>query len=218
MTGLGVVVMATLERSEAALQLSQRVGGEVAYDPGGSQPSALRGHCAALRHALDTYLGMSHICVLQEDAITCPHFTRVALDVAAAQPTSLVSLYLGSNHAARSVYLRRLRSCQRFAKLPLNHFVPTVGIIWPVPYANAFLGWVHGQPDSPYDDEAIRLWRQAAHKHGDTTPDAVASIPSIVNHDNRLPSVIGHRSHGARSALCSWRSWNGYHDWRDGWQ
>jgi hypothetical protein len=214
--GLAAVVMATLEREKAATRLGRKVNAEVVFDAGGSKPSALRGHVAALRHATDTYLGTTHILVLQEDAIPCPGFPATLLDVVAARPDSLISLYIGTHHGGQAAYRRRMRSCQRFSPLPLNHFVPTVGIVWPAMYAKVFCNWVGQVEDTKYDDEAIRVWRQRLHRQG-VEIDAVASIPSLVKHDNDLPSVIGHRHHGRREPICAWDSWQGREPWTDGW-
>ena len=112
--------------------------------------------------------------------------------------------------------MRRLRGCQRFANLPLNHFVPTVGIVWPARYAGGFLEW-GATAGVVWDDEAVMAWRQRLHRVK-ADVDAVATIPSLVDHDNEQPSVLGHAHHGWRDAVCRWDSWRGIGGWQDGWE
>lgn len=214
--GLAPVVMATLERSDAAVKLGEAVGAEVVFDPGGKTRSALRGHRAALAHALDAYVGTTHVLVLQEDAIPCPGLVDAVMRAVEARPQALLSLYIGNGHAGQSVYLRRLRACQRFANLPLNYFVPTVGIVWPVSQARGFHRW-SANTGVIWDDEAIMAWRQQGHRQR-ADVDALATIPSLVDHDNQLPSIIGHHLHGYRDAICPWHSWQGLGEWGVGWQ
>lgn len=189
--------MSIPSRVERARTLAKTFDAVVSVDTGKGRPSALRGHRAALREALTRAAG--HVFVLQDDAVPHPSLRSILPRVVAARPGHLVSLYFGSARADRSAYLRTSRSCAHWYPLPTEHFVPTVGLVWPVEAAADFLAWSAGYANAglPFDDEAIKDWRKQS------LWPAVATIPSLVGHDNGLRSTLGHEHHGARTALCA---------------
>lgn len=179
-------------------------------DPDGA-PSAIRTYRAALELA-----GGDAALILQDDAR--PHgeirdFAAAALET---NGYALVALYVGDKHAGGPVLTRHARRGDRYATLPLGHFVPTVALAWPAGAAADFCAWLtaHPLPDDRYqDDEAVKVWRCA---QGRDAVRAVASIPSVCRHDNGLPSLLNHGAHGHRDALMPWDTF-ARADWRERW-
>jgi hypothetical protein len=102
--------------------------------------------------------------------------------------------------------------------LPLRHFIPTVALVWPAGVPAMLLDWLDANPRRPdryQDDEVVKEWRIA---HGRSPVPAVAVIPSLVRHDNAMPSLLNHGHHGPRDALLAWDVCDRPTvDWTTGW-
>jgi hypothetical protein len=179
-------------------------------EPDGA-PSAIRTYTRALaavpadRHAL----------ILQDDAIPHHDVVHHADLIVRRHSTALVALYVGSIHAVGHAMRHDAARGRRFVTLPLRHFVPTVALIWPPGAPARFLDWLaaNPRPDDRYqDDEVVKEWRCAM---GREPIHAYAAIPSLVRHDNTLPSLLNHGHHGVRDALIPWDAWTGARPWED---
>lgn len=187
-------------------------------DPGGL-PSAIRTYMAALETAAAWGAGGGDrpALILQDDAIPHPDVARHADMIVRKHPEALVALYVGSAHAGGRTIRHDAARGKRFAALPLRHFVPTVALIWPAGAPAAFLAWIAANPrrdDRYQDDETVKEWRCASRPRPIL---AYASIPSLVRHDNTLPSLLNHGHHGPRDALLPWDEWAGKRPWEAGW-
>ena len=209
-----VIVAAHPRRRPAVNRIVKHLGRQTAVawdpDPEGA-PSAIRTYRAALELA-----GADAALILQDDAV--PH-GEIGLFADAALRTNgyaLVALYVGDKHGGGPQITRAARRGERYAPMPLGHFVPTVALAWPAGAAAEFAAWIDRadlRPEQYQDDEAVKLWRLA---HGRDAIRAVCSIPSVCRHDNDLPSLLNHGAHGHRDALMPWDTF-ARADWRERW-
>lgn len=153
-------------------------------------------------------LGESHVVVLQDDIEVCQNFAPAVERIAERHPDNVVVLFLAKlpPHLAgaalrtakrKGVYVRtRLRS---------NDFMPVVGVLWPCRKAAEFLAWAEdaklpGYPRETRSDDAV-AGRWAAV----TKQEIIFTVPSLVEHPDREPSLIGRRAlwgkDGGRVAL-----------------
>jgi hypothetical protein len=130
--------------------------------------------------------------VLQDDTLVCRHFIAAAERALAAQPNKLVSFYVGGmpKEFARAVY----RACDAdlsWATLDNLRWCPAIALAWPYEMIHDFLSWVN-QQNWPRrfraDDEIIGRWCRARH----VVP--LATVPSLVEHPDDVPSLIGRRA------------------------
>jgi hypothetical protein len=186
--------MAHPSRRRKAERLAIRHGGRVVYDPRpGDPPSAWRTSREAWTHRHPP--ATTHRLVLQDDAQPHPDLLAKALSLVTLEPESMIAFYVGSIHAVYRDYRRHERVSAVFCPLPRNHFVPTVALAMPLDLAADAVGWLDKKlpPTWALDDEAWKLYRQAHQR-----VEALATIPCLVGHDNRMVSVMQHRHHGRR--------------------
>lgn len=183
-------------------------------DPGGA-PSAIRTYRRALELAAEC---PASALIVQDDAIPHPQIARFAAVIADRHAGKLAALYVGSIHACRREMLLAHKRGRRFVNMPLRHFVPTVALIWPAGAPAQLLSWLDANPRRPdryQDDEVVKEWRVA---HSRTPMPAIGVIPSLVRHDNAMPSLLNHGHHGARDAMLPWDEWDKpMVDWTKGW-
>lgn len=139
----------------------------------------------------------SHRLVVQDDALLCHNFLPAVRRVLAEWPDAMVAFYVGSAHPGGWYYDTAAHRCERYANLPLHHFVPSVALAMPTRMAISFAEWSDQLGDYAYDDEALRQYREA-----NPHIPAVATIPSLAQHSNQSRSIIGHQHHGHRQARC----------------
>lgn len=184
-------------------------------DPDGP-PSAIRTYRRALEAAAAN-TGRPTL-ILQDDAIPHPQIARFAAVIADRHAGKLAALYVGSIHACRREMLLAHKRGRRFVNMPLRHFIPTVALVWPAGVAEQLLAWLDENPRRPdryQDDEVVKEWRVA---NGRSPVPAIGVIPSLVRHDNAMPSLLNHGHHGARDAMIPWDMWDRADvDWTVGW-
>lgn len=192
---LDLLVMAHPIRAKQARRLAATINAGLVLDPRpAGKPSAYRTSLAAW--SMPTR--RTHRILIQDDAVLCPGFVKTARRILQARPDSLVAFYVGSAHPGGYTYQRSARRCARYSDLPVDHFVPTVALAMPMRLARQYTEWaaVHIAADYPWDDEALRQWRQ-----DDPSIPAIATIPCLVQHDSTISSVMQHM-HGVRQAAC----------------
>lgn len=183
-------------------------------DPHGQMPSPWRTY----RRCLETTPpGATHRLVLQDDVLPCPGLIHHAARVASAWPDRLITLYVGGNlrlGAAR--VLHAAREGRPVAELQQFSWVPAVALLWPAGMIEPFLRWVDERnwpPAFRADDEIVGRWlRKTGHV-------PVATVPSLVDHPDDQPSLIGTRARGGRDhgriAVCWIGECDPLHiDWR----
>jgi hypothetical protein len=187
----------------------------VVVDPAADgPPSAIRTYRRALELAAECD---RPALILQDDAIPHPQIARFAAVIAERHAGKLAALYVGSVHACRREMLLAHKRGRRFVNMPLRHFIPTVALLWPAGVPEQLLAWLDANPrpaDRYQDDEVLKEWRIA---QGRQPMPAVGVIPSLVRHDNGVPSLLNHGLHGPRDAMIPWDEWDKPIDWTVGW-
>jgi hypothetical protein len=159
---------------------------QVVEDPGGERPDTWRTH----RACLDAMPARAtHLLVLQDDALLCRRFATRLREAVRERPDDLLALFTpGFPFLARRLEQHRRRG-DRFAPLAPAAFVPLVGLLYPRQHVEALIAYVDGSS-----------WPSA--RRMGTADDAVvagyvranrltvqALVPSIVDHDDGLPSI-----------------------------
>lgn len=192
-------------RADLADRLKADIGGDVELvvdpDPENTLPSPWRTY----RHALDTTPEWaSHRLILQDDATVCDGFRAAAEAAIAAQPDRIVVFFVGGNprEHARAV----LNACwldRPYAELDHNRWLPVVATSWPAHLIRPLLDFVdeqHWGPKMRADDEVVGRFLRARR----ITP--LATVPSLVQHSDTVPSMVGRRAAGGadrgRVAAC----------------
>jgi hypothetical protein len=152
--------------------------------------------------------GCSHLLIVQEDVAVCHNFPLAVIKIADANPDRPVILFLA--RLPRRVANNALRAAKRRERyldehLRINEFCPVVGILWPAHKAQEFLAWTDanpgrlGHPEPRSDDGVLGRWVAL------TKQTVRFAIPSLIQHPDDQPSVIGRRAawgkDGGRVAL-----------------
>jgi hypothetical protein len=186
----------------AAALAAQLTAPDLIVDP---DPGGIRSPWRTYRRALEqTPPGATNRLVLQDDVTLCRDFDKVVRAAVAARPDWLTVFFVGGLPAehARAVY----RACERdwsWAELDHMRWCPVIATCWPVAYIEPFLGYVDAQnwPDTfRADDEIAGRWLRREKIR------PLASVPSLVEHEDVVPSLIGRRARGgtdrSRVAAC----------------
>jgi hypothetical protein len=191
-----------------ALELAAAGGATLSADRGSPRVASPAGSSAppAATGPATEGAGPTHVVTVQDDAIPARGIGRALPRLlAAAGPDAVVCLYVGQ-HYRRVPHLRE--AAARGATLAdLGHaeYTPTVATAWPLALLDDLLAFADRNLPTPsyrHDDELCGAWARSRGAR------VLATVPSIVQHDNDAPSVAGHSSHGARRAWC----WIGEHD------
>lgn len=188
---------ARAELAEALLALLRADGAhaDLAADP--DPDAALRSPWRTYRHALETTPpNATHRLVLQDDVLVCDGFPAAAAAALAARPDRLVTFYVGGNARLAAARVTHA-AAQGHAWADLRHFswCPAVALAWPVDLIAPLLAYVDRQrwPETfRADDEIIGRYLRSA----GALP--LATVPSLVDHPDDVPSLIGTRARGGR--------------------
>lgn len=140
----------------------------------------------------------THRLVIQDDTRPCRSFPTVVARAIAARPDRVLVLCVCGRPA---VTARRIRIAfgvgESWATLHRNQWVPTLALVWPVRVIGPLLEHVarQGWPERfTADDEII------ARALSRLREPALASVPSLVQHDDLVPSLLGsrHKAKGGR--------------------
>lgn len=198
-------------RAELAAALLAEIGvGELAVDPDPPPPgtpptSALWNPWRCYRHAIETTPpDADYRVVVQDDALVCAGFAAAATAAIAARPNRLVTFYVGGN--AKLLAARVTHAAARghaWVNLPHFSWFPAVAVAWPRRLLDELPAWVDRQPwpkTFRSDDEIIgRFLRNVGEI-------PLATVPSLVDHPDDVPSLIGTKARGGtdrgRIAAC----------------
>lgn len=189
-------------RAEMAAALAVKLDAEVVVDP---DPDAIRNPWRTYRHALErTPADATHRLIVQDDTVPCGGFSEVLPAAVASRPDRLLTFFVGGHPVehARRVY----QACDRgdaWAQLDNLRWCPVLALCWPAAMIAPFLAWVDEQKFPPAfraDDEIVGRWLRA------TKQTPLASVPSLIEHPDEVPSLIGRRARGGldigRVAAC----------------
>lgn len=142
--------------------------------------------------------GVSHVCVLQDDALPCQNFGMRLNDAVEQRPDDLISLFVGGLPGASLKAFRKAQARgEGWCELPRpSKITHVVGLVWPVVLVAPFLAWYDEEKDMiPYpqphrsDDMVVSYWLKTA-KPWRT---AWATVPCLVEHPDDLGSVAQRR-------------------------
>lgn len=166
---------------------------EVICDDGPPPPNPWRGYQLCLSDLPDC----SHVLVIQDDAIPCRNFGPVLIRIAEANPRTPVVLFLGGLPKKTGAdALRSLKYGSHYSRVWIRDFVPVVAVLWPKEKAEEFMAWskVDKLPGAfPRSDDAIvGRWMIK------TKQEILVTMPSLVQHPDTVPSIIGRRAQWGR--------------------
>ncbi len=173
---------------------------EIVGDPDPeAQPSAWRTYRAALEL---TPPDVTHRLILQDDALVCQQFGPTLLAAIEAQPDAMLVLCVcGQPKLAAKRVLSSCWDGLSWAILDIHLWVPAIAVVWPVRMIEPALRYVDAQRfphGMTADDEIIGHIARAL---GETV---LATVPSLVEHDDDVVSLTGRWKHGNpdRRAAC----------------
>lgn len=188
-------VQAHPDRAADASELAEALNGRVIFDPdpGSRQRSPWRTY----RRCIELFPPeASHLVIVQDDVRLCAGFPDAARAAIAARPDHLIAFFVGgepSDHARAVV-----EACERdlpWARLEASRWCPAIALGWPRRLAVDLLAFVDVQQwprEFTADDEIIG--RYVAGRG--VVP--LATVPSLVEHPDTAPSLIGLRHRGGR--------------------
>jgi hypothetical protein len=138
----------------------------------------------------------THRIVLQDDCWPCTNFRERAEAAISDHPRSLIAFFVpGSPGGGRNRVLRASKMHEPYAPIGLGGWIPAVAVAWPVERALQFVSYVEGSPrrHTRADDRAISVYARG-HR-----VEVVATVPSLVQHPDVEPSLIGRRASGGRN-------------------
>ncbi len=131
--------------------------------------------------------------IVQDDAVPAANFAGGVAEIAAAYPDAPVCLFLAHvPRDASSKAHRAMKDGQRYVPISWRSFLPIVAVLWPVAKAREFRDWADENEQLPgtrgparSDDALGGRWKMH------TRQTVVACVPSIVQHPDEEPSIIG---------------------------
>lgn len=137
-------------------------------------------------------------CCVQDDARVSEGFAAAVKQIARANPSTPVALYLAyiprktASNATRALNLRTT-----YVDVFRNDFCPVVGMLWPREKAQELLDWagcspLPGDRNPRSDDAVVGAWMRRTHQRIRCT------VPSIVQHEDVVVSLIGRRNHAGK--------------------
>lgn len=138
--------------------------------------------------------------VLQDDVILCDGFLGKVLAALAEKRDSLVTFYVGRypNSAARNV-VAALESGSRWADIELENWTPCLALAMPSEWGYDLAAYTDRRSFPPgfvADDAIISHWRQEMGHRA-----CWATVPSLVDHDNGVPSLMMTDANTQRMAI-----------------
>lgn len=182
-------------RAHLAEALAIQVDGRVCYDP---DPDAhVKSPWRTYRRCVETAPpDAEHIVVIQDDATVCDGFTTAARAAIAARPDRVIVFCVTGNPPRHRLAVQK--ACLRgfhWAELEHAHWLPAIAVAWPASLARELVAWVDAQ-DYPErfvaDDEITGRFLQSRR----IVP--VATVPSLVDHDDLEPSIMSRRQRQGR--------------------
>ncbi len=136
----------------------------------------------------------SHLLVVQDDTVIAPNFVPAIHQIAAANDVPVCLFLSRLPRDAATAAANAMRMNRRYVTLGLRSFMPVVGVLWPKHKAEEFLAWMTDNPYFPgnreprSDDGMCGRWKMA------TRQEVRATVPSLVEHPDMEPSLIGRRT------------------------
>lgn len=136
----------------------------------------------------------SHVLVLQDDVELCRDFADGVRAVIAARPERIICLYVGGGIIGAPL-LRAGERCSHWTVLPQHLWLPAVATIYPRFILEELLTWTLTDKyalRARVDDAVLgRFLRTSGHR-------AWATVPCLVQHPDKVPSLIRRTAAGGR--------------------
>lgn len=149
---------------------------------------------AGYRLCLEKPPRCSHLLIVQDDVVPAANFAAGVKQIAASKPDAPVCLFLGRlPRDASSRAQRAMKMNVRYVTLSWRSFLPVVAVLWPRHKLLEFAEWAAENPrlpaqNEPRSDDAMGgRWKMV------TRQTVYACVPSIVEHPDQVPSIIGVR-------------------------
>ena len=140
----------------------------------------------------------THFCVMQDDVIPCQQFASKLQDAIADRPDDVLSLWVGDLRNTTAKFYRRAQIAgERWSPIHFSDIHHCVALVWPRDLVAHFVEWtatsmLPGDGRNQQSDDAIfGAWARRT-KH-----QVWAAVPSLVEHNDDVPSTIG-RPQGGR--------------------
>lgn len=182
--------------------LERAPGAEVVADP---EPGAVGNPWRTYRLALDsTPAWATHRLILQDDTEPCRlNFLQAVGNACAARPGRPIALFHGGQ-PSESVHRLCRAAHAGYPWVEIRcRWAPVVALVWPAELIGPALEWADGQrwpaAFQSDDDIAGRCFTALGVR-------PLATVPSLVQHRDEEPSLVGHRAMGGkdpyRTAMC----------------
>jgi hypothetical protein len=146
----------------------------------------------------------THRLIVQDDVLTCLHFEEAIARAVEAQPDRVISFCTAGNpyQHADQVWHAADQGLP-WAELSNETHCSVIATLWPARLVNPLLDWSLAQnwPNAfRADDEIAGLFMRHIHEY------PLATVPSLVEHPDTVPSMVGRRAAGGedrgRVAAC----------------
>lgn len=165
----------------------------VVTDDGPLPANPWRGYKLCLEAVV--HCNAQHGVVIQDDALLCENFGPAITRIAQFNNDTPVVLFLAAlpKRTSRDA-LKATKQGLHYVTLFSRDFCPVVGMLWPKTKALELLEWAETAPlpggyEPRSDDAVVGRWKFI------TKQTVVATIPSLVQHPDEVPSLIGRKAH-----------------------
>lgn len=178
----------------ALVQAVDPLNVEVVMDPDPNHPrsSPLRTY----RECVQPDPDFSHLVILQDDATVIAGFADAVTEAIRHWPDNLLVLFLAAAPAGSARWARQARAAgEPFSEMQRGDWIPTVGLVWPMKDATEFSRYLKRVGDAQWaDDPVVGGWVNATRRR------VVATVPSLVQHPDHEPSLIGRKAGKGKNA------------------
>lgn len=164
---------------------------EVVSDP---DPDGFPSPWRTYRECLSRPWDGTHMLIVQDDCLPCDGFADRAIAAVGERRDDVVAMFVQGGKYRKQM-LRAASLGQRWAWLMPTTYVPVVATCWPREHADRVPGWVDEWAEknrwlNTYSDDG------AAHAYCKAHGLLVwATVPSLVEHPDDVPSLIGTKRH-----------------------
>lgn len=146
-----------------------------------------------LRCLSDIPDGVTHLCVLQDDALPCTGYESLLQEAVGDRSEDVLSLFVGGlpNKTRKDFHQAMLRG-DKWCPVYFRDIHHVVGTVWPTGLAREFVDWfavtkVPGAQPPRSDDAVVGFWARTTHR------TVWATVPCLVEHDDVFPTTIHRR-------------------------
>jgi hypothetical protein len=143
-----------------------------------------------LRCLGDPPSGVTHLAVIQDDALPCANFEHRLTPFVEEKPDDLISLFVGGLPGrTRREFFEKLGSGEHWSHVYFREIHHVVATVWPVQLAENFSAWVKmnrlpGANPPRSDDAIVGYWCRK------TRRSVWATVPCLVEHPDDFPSTV----------------------------